>query len=67
MPEGIVLWFDEDKGIGFIESIDGEEVFVHHRSIVMEGFRTLAQGDRVTYTIETTRRGAEALDVKKVE
>ena len=67
MPEGIVLWFDEDKGIGFIESIDGEEVFVHHRSILMDGFRTLAQGDRVTYTLEMTRRGAEAMDVKKAE
>lgn len=67
MPEGIVLWFNEDKGIGFIESIDGEEVFVHHRSIVMEGFRTLAQGDRVSYTLEMTRRGAEAVDVKKAE
>ena len=67
MPEGIVLWFDEDKGIGFIESIDGEEVFVHHRSIVMQGFRTLSQGDRVTYTLEVTKRGAEAMEVKKVE
>jgi CspA family cold shock protein len=66
MTEGIVLWFDDDKGIGFVETIDGEEVFVHHSSIDMPGFRTLAAGERVTFKIEETSRGREAKNVSKL-
>jgi CspA family cold shock protein len=66
MAEGIVLWFDDDKGIGFVETVDGEEVFVHHSSIDMPGFRTLAAGERVTFTIEETNRGREARNVRRM-
>ncbi len=66
MHEGIVLWFDDERGIGFIETQDGREVFVHHSSIDMQGYRSLLQGDRVSFTIEETSRGLEAKNVKKV-
>jgi CspA family cold shock protein len=65
MTEGIVLWFDDDKGIGFIETIDGDELFVHHTAIEMDGFRTLNQGDRVSFDIVEEGRGPEAKNVKK--
>jgi CspA family cold shock protein len=67
MAEGNVLWFDDERGIGFLETPNGEEIFVHHSSIDMEGFRSLAQGDRVTFTIEETSRGLEAKNVKKMD
>lgn len=66
MIEGVVLWFDDERGIGFVETKKGEEVFVHHSSIDMEGFRSLSQGDRVAFVIEKTNRGLEAKKVKKV-
>lgn len=65
MIEGIVLWFDDEKGIGFIETIDGDELFVHHSSIEMEGFRTLSPGDRVSCEMVEGTRGPEAKQVKK--
>lgn len=66
MTEGIVLWFDDERGIGFVETADGKEVFVHHSSINMEGFRTLSQGDHISFVIEATNRGLEAKNVKKI-
>lgn len=66
MNEGVVSWFDDDRGIGFLKTTDGKEVFVHHSSIEMEGFRTLSQGDRVIFEIEETSRGFEAKNVKKI-
>ena len=66
MNEGIVLWFDDEKGIGFVETQNGQEVFVHHSSIDMPGYRSLVQGDRVAFTIEETSRGLEAKNVKKL-
>ncbi|MGD9209764.1 MAG: cold shock domain-containing protein [Desulfobacteraceae bacterium] len=67
MMEGIVQWFDDEKGIGFIQIEGGEEVFVHHSSIEMSGYRSLIQGDRVSFIIEKTNRGREAKNVKKVK
>ena len=66
MTEGIVQWFDDERGIGFIQIAGGGEVFVHHTSIEMPGYRSLAQGDRVSFTIEETNRGREARNVKKL-
>ena len=65
MAEGTVLWFDDERGIGFIKTISGEEVFVHHSSIEMQGFRSLSQGDQVSFSVEGTNRGLEAKNVKK--
>lgn len=65
MAQGIVKRFTEKKGFGFIEQEDGEDVFVHHSSINMPGFKTLAQGDRVSFDMETSDRGLKAKNVNK--
>jgi len=66
MAEGIVKWFNDRKGYGFIERDDGKDLFVHHSSIDMTGFRTLAEGDKVSFEINESDRGPEAKNVKKV-
>ncbi len=69
MAEGVVKWFNDKKGYGFIareEEEEGKDLFVHHSSIEMTGFRTLAEGDRVSFDISETDRGPEAKNVKKV-
>jgi cold shock protein len=65
MPEGHVKWFNESKGFGFI-AVDGQEkdVFVHHSAITMQGFRTLAEGQRVSFDIEEGKKGPAATNVK---
>jgi cold shock protein len=65
MAEGTVLWFDDERGIGFITTSSGDEIFVHHASIDMEGFRSLSQGDQVSFTVEETSRGLETKNVIK--
>lgn len=65
MAKGIVKWFNEKKGYGFIEREDGEDVFVHHSAINAPGFKTLEQGDRVTFDIEPGSRGPKAANVTK--
>ena len=66
MAMGVVTSFDEENGYGFIESEEGEAVFVHHSSIEMQGFRSLSPGDRVTFDILVGRRGPEAKHVQKL-
>lgn len=66
MANGTVKWFSNKKGFGFIEHEDGADVFVHHSSINMEGFRTLEEGEQVTFDIEDTDRGPSARNVVKV-
>ncbi len=66
MAKGIVKWFDDKKGYGFIENEEGGDVFVHHSAIKMSGFKTLAQGERVTFGIEQGQRGLAAADVEKI-
>ena len=66
MANGIVKWFNERKGYGFIEQEDGPDVFVHHTGISADGFRTLNEGDRVTFDIEQGRKGPAAVNVKVV-
>ena len=64
--EGTVKWLSQDKGYGFIKPDDGgEDVFVHHTGIAGEGFRTLDEGDKVTYEVTEGRKGPQATDVSK--
>ncbi|MGD2097371.1 MAG: cold shock domain-containing protein [Desulfobacterales bacterium] len=65
MPHGVVKWFSNRKGYGFIEQEDSEDIFVHHSAINMSGFRTLSEGDRVTFEIEVGERGPAAKNVEK--
>ena len=65
MAEGIVKWFSERKGYGFIGQEDGRDIFVHFSSIDMPGFKILAEGDRVNFEVEETERGPQAKNVTK--
>jgi CspA family cold shock protein len=65
LPHGVVKWFSNRKGYGFIEQEDSEDIFVHHSAINMSGFRTLSEGDRVTFEIEVGERGPAAKNVEK--
>ena len=66
MAEGKVKWFNESKGFGFITGEDNVDVFVHHSSIEGNGFKTLAEGDSVTYEVEQGPKGPSAINVVKV-
>jgi len=66
MPEGKVKWFNEAKGYGFISQEGGEDVFVHFSSIQAEGFRTLAEGDRVSFDVTQGPKGLQASNVRKI-
>ena len=66
MAEGIVKWFSEKKGYGFIEEDDGRDVFVHYSSINTPGFKTLADGQRVSFDVEENERGPVAKNVNAV-
>lgn len=63
MASGIVKWFNSSKGYGFIEQEDGPDVFVHHSGINAQGFRTLNEGDRVTFDVEQGKKGLSAVNV----
>ena len=65
MAEGIVKWFNDKKGYGFIEQEQGGDIFVHYSSINMPGFKTLAEGDHVRFEIEEGNRGLAARNVEK--
>ena len=66
MPEGTVKWFNDQKGYGFIEQDEGGDIFVHHSSIEMPGFRTLSEGDRVSFEVGSGNKGPAAMNVKKI-
>ena len=66
MANGIVKWFNDSKGFGFIEQEDGPDVFVHHTAINATGFRSLNEGDRVTFEIEEGPKGPAASNVTVV-
>ena len=63
MANGIVKWFNSSKGYGFIEQEDGPDVFVHFSGIAGDGFKSLNEGDRVTFEIEQGQKGPSAVDV----
>jgi CspA family cold shock protein len=66
MVQGTVKWFNESKGFGFITSEDGSEAFVHHTSIQGNGFKTLAEGDKVSFDVENGPKGPKAINVVKL-
>ena len=63
MANGVVKWFNEKKGFGFIEQEDGSEVFVHFSGISGTGFKTLKEGDKVTFDVEPGQKGPRAVNV----
>jgi cold shock protein len=63
VPEGTVKWFSNEKGFGFIEREDGEDVFVHFSQIKQDGYKTLEQGQRVSFEITEGAKGLQASDV----
>jgi CspA family cold shock protein len=66
MINGTVKWFDDHKGFGFIEQEDGADVFVHHSAINAAGFRSLNEGDRVSFDIEQGQKGPVAANVNVI-
>ena len=66
MAQGTVKWFNDSKGFGFISQEGGEDVFVHHTAIQMEGFRSLAEGQKVEYEVTEGPKGPQAANVRKV-
>ncbi|MFC1895293.1 cold-shock protein [Thermodesulfobacteriota bacterium] len=65
MAKGTVKWFNSKKGFGFIEKEGGGDVFVHYTAIVGTGFRSLAEGDEVTFEVEQGSKGPAAVNVQK--
>ncbi len=65
MAKGTVKWFNESKGYGFITSDDGSDVFVHYSSIQGDGFKTLVEGDKVSFDVEKGEKGPKAVNVVK--
>jgi len=63
---GTVKWFNDAKGFGFITREGGPDVFVHHTAIQTEGFRSLAEGERVQFDVVQGPKGAQAANVRKV-
>jgi CspA family cold shock protein len=66
MANGIVKWFNNSKGYGFIEQEDGPDVFVHHSAISADGYKSLNEGDRVSFDIEQGEKGPAAVNVTVV-
>ncbi|MGE5856022.1 MAG: cold-shock protein [Syntrophaceae bacterium] len=64
MSEGKVKWFNERKGFGFIETSEGNDVFVHFSAIQDSGFRTLQEGQRVSFEVEQGQKGPSAANVR---
>jgi CspA family cold shock protein len=66
MATGTVKWFNADKGFGFISRADGDDVFVHHTAIVGEGYRSLDEGQKVSFDVTQGAKGPQASNVTKL-
>lgn len=66
MANGIVKWFNNSKGYGFIAPDEGEDLFVHYSSITMDGYRTLKGGQKVAFEVSHGEKGAHAINVSAV-
>ena len=66
MAQGTVKWFNAEKGFGFISRDDGDDVFVHHTAIIGEGYRSLDQGQRVSFDVTAGKKGPQASNVTKL-
>jgi cold shock protein len=66
VSSGTVKWFNSEKGYGFIAQPDGDDVFVHHSAIVMNGYRNLEEGQAVEFDVKDGPKGLQAVDVKPV-
>ncbi len=66
MEKGVVKWFNGAKGFGFIQRESGDDVFVHYKAIVGEGYKSLNEGDHVQFDVETGPKGLQASNVSKV-
>jgi len=66
MAQGVVKWFNDSKGFGFIEQDNGEDVFVHFSAIQGDGFKSLAEGDQVTFEVQKGPKGLQAANVVKI-
>lgn len=64
MAKGVVKWFNEKKGYGFLSQEDGDDVFVHYTSIKGEGFKTLKEGDAVEFEVQEGPKGPQAVNVQ---
>lgn len=64
MATGTVKWFDDDKGFGFVEQEEGEDAFVHYSEIVGEGYKSLEEGQEVSFDLEEGDKGPKALNVE---
>jgi cold shock protein len=67
MASGKVKWFDNNKGIGFITQEFGGDVFVHHTAIRGDGFKTLVEGEKVTFEVVATEKGPKAENVTRMQ
>ena len=66
MAQGIVKWFNADKGFGFITNDAGGDVFVHHTAIIGEGYRSLDEGQKVSFDVTQGQKGPQATNVTKL-
>lgn len=66
MATGTVKWFNADKGFGFISRDDGDDVFVHHTAIIGEGYRSLDEGQKVSFDVTQGNKGPQASNVTKL-